>query len=124
MSQSHATLATVMYNLNSIRSHSGAGECPICGSFLSGAYYRVNGQLACAVCAIQAGARETRGVVFVRRALLVLGAALTCLALPFLGRQHLLQDSIGLCVLIVGARIAWQSGANRRLTLDGPYKAS
>jgi hypothetical protein len=113
-----------MYNLNSIRSHSGAGECPICGNFLSGAYYRVNGQLACAVCAIQAGARETRGVVLIRRAIVVLGAAMTCLALPFLGQKHPLQDSIGLCVLIVGARIAWPSGAIRRLNLDGPYKAS
>jgi hypothetical protein len=113
-----------MYSLNSNRFHSGAGECPICGNFLSGAYYRVNGQLACAVCAIQAGTRETRRIVFVRRALLVFGAAMMCLALPFLGRQHPLQDSIGLCILIVIARIAWQFNASRRLNLDGPYKAS
>jgi hypothetical protein len=124
MDQNYATLATVMHNLKTNGFRSGAGECPICGNFLSGAYYRVNGRTACAVCAIQHCARETRKVVFVRRALLVFGAAMTCLALPFLGRQHPLQDSIGLCVLIVGARLAWQTGANRRLNLDGPFKAS
>jgi hypothetical protein len=113
-----------MYNLNPNRSHCGAGECPICGNFLCGAYYRVNGRTACAVCAIQARARKTSNIVLVRRALLVLGAAMMCLALPFLGRQHPLQDSIALCVLTVVARIAWQFDASRRLNLDGPYKAS
>ena len=147
--QSHATLASVMYNLNSNRSKSGPfssrpafnlpvawfsgiengslrglRHCPICDSFLSGSYYRVNGQTACAVCAIQARARKTSKFMLVRRALLALGTAMMCFALPFLRWQHPIQDSVGLCVLVLVARIAWQFDASRRLNLDGPYKAS
>jgi len=147
--QSHATLARVMHSLNPNRSQSGAspaspafnlpvlslsdfelasrreaGQCPICCNFLSGAYYRVNGQTACAVCAIQARARKTSNRSFVPGVLLALGAALVCLALPFLVRQIAFQDAIGISVLLFGARIAWHFGAGRRLNLDGPYKAS
>jgi hypothetical protein len=101
----------------------GAGNCPICGNFLSGSYYRVNGQTACAVCAIQAHARETGKVSFGRALLLAVGVAIVCLTLLLLGWQHPVQDSVALCILIVGARFAWQIIASRRLHLDGPHKA-
>jgi hypothetical protein len=102
----------------------GAGHCPICGSFLSGAYYRVDGYAACAVCAIQARARVTRKVAFIQTLILAAGAALACVALPFLGGQKPLQGVIGIFVLFAGVRIAWQLSAGRRLNLDGPYKVS
>jgi hypothetical protein len=37
----------------------GIERCPICGNFLCGVYYRVNGKVACALCAIQARARSS-----------------------------------------------------------------
>jgi hypothetical protein len=37
----------------------GIERCPICGNFLCGVYYRVNGKVACALCAIQGGARSS-----------------------------------------------------------------
>ncbi len=37
-----------------------SGLCPECGNFLCGAYYRVNGHTACAICAIRARARKCR----------------------------------------------------------------
>lgn len=98
-------------------------HCPICDSFLSGTYYRVNGQIACAVCAIQAKARQTKRVVLVRGMMLAPCAALGCLVLPFLGRQNWLQDVIGFFVLFVCARITWQLSDGQRPTLDGPYSA-
>lgn len=102
----------------------GAGHCPICRSFLSGAYYRIEGHLACAVCAIQARARVTGKVAFTRVRVLATGAALACVALPFLEGQKPLQGAIGIVVVFVCVYIAWQLGADRRLNLDGPYRVS
>ena len=34
-------------------------RCPLCSNFLCGGYYRINGKIACALCAIQARARRT-----------------------------------------------------------------
>ena len=101
----------------------GAGHCPLCDNFLCGSYYRVNGQMACAVCAIQAQARAKNKFAFVRGLLLAVGVATICLTLLFLGWQHPVQDSIALCILILGTRLAWQIIASRRLHLDGPHKA-
>jgi hypothetical protein len=37
----------------------GIERCPICGNFLRGVYYRIDGKVGCALCAIQARARNT-----------------------------------------------------------------
>ncbi len=99
-------------------------NCPICGTFLSGTYYRVNGETACAICAIQARARQTKRFVLLRCVLVAPFAAIGCLALPFLGQTSWPQDIVGFFALFVCARIAWQLGEGRRLTLDGPYSAN
>ena len=46
------------------------------------------------------------------------------LASPFLALQNPFQGAIGLFILFIGLRIAWQLTAARRLPVDGPYSAA
>ena len=99
-------------------------RCPICEVFLSGAYYLINGQMACAVCAIQARVRERTHVALIRGLLLAFGGAIACLAWPYLQRQSFLREALGCMVASLGLRIMWQLSAGARLKLDGPYDSS
>jgi hypothetical protein len=99
-------------------------RCPICEVFLSGAYYLINGQMACAVCAIQARVRERTHVVLIRGLLLGFGGALACLVWPYLQRQSFLREALGSIVVFLGLRIMWQLSAGARLKLDGPYDST
>src|ERR1700728_2747122 len=85
-----------------------AEVCPICRSFFSGAYYRVAGQMTCAICAIQARARRRKPVLatIVRGLRLSSGAALVGLALSFLKSQNPFDCAIGLCILLMVLRIS------------------
>jgi hypothetical protein len=52
------------------------------------------------------------------------GLALLGLASPFLELQDPVHGLIGLVILFVGLRIAWQSTAARPLEVDGPYSVT
>jgi len=45
-------------------------------------------------------------------------------ASPFLALRSPFQGAIGLVILFIGLRIAWQLTAARRLPVDGPYSAT
>ena len=98
-------------------------RCPDCGIFLSGAFYLVCGEMVCAVCAIQARARQRSHVGIVRGVLLALVGAVLFLVWPFLRRQAPMREALGAIVIFVGIRILWQLTAGYRLHLDGPYQA-
>jgi hypothetical protein len=96
-------------------------RCPSCDIFLSGAYYLVNGHIACAVCAIQARARSKTHTVLIRCLVLAFWGFMIWLVWPFLQRQNLLREMAGLIIVSVGVRIIWQLTAGATLRLDGPY---
>lgn len=55
----------------------GTERCRICGAFIAGEYYRVNNQMACSQCAVQAQAGQPKDshAAFLRGLLLGVGAA-------------------------------------------------
>jgi predicted lipid-binding transport protein (Tim44 family) len=66
-----------------------------------------------------AGGEAPKSLVSDLVGLLMLG-----LASPFLELQDPVHGLIGLVILFVGLRIAWQSTAARRLEVDGPYSVT
>jgi len=60
----------------------GTERCRICSNFISGEYYRINNQMACANCArqAQAGQPTDSHAAFLRGLLLGIGAAIVALA--------------------------------------------
>jgi hypothetical protein len=85
----------------------GTERCRICGSFISGEYYRVNNHMACSTCALQArdGQPKDSHAAFVRGMLLGCGAALV--GLIFYATFTIVTDFyIGFIALAVGWFVA------------------
>jgi predicted lipid-binding transport protein (Tim44 family) len=85
----------------------GTERCRICGSFISGQYFRVNNQMACSTCAMQArdGQPKDSHAAFMRGLLLGCGAAL--LGLIFYAGFTIVTDFyIGYLALAVGWLVA------------------
>jgi hypothetical protein len=85
----------------------GSDRCGICGSSLTGQYYRVNAQMACATCAGQAKAGQPTDshVAFARAALFGVGGALAGLAL-YSTVEIVTNMTIGYLALAVGWLVA------------------
>ena len=85
----------------------GPERCGICGNTLSGQYYRVNGQMACATCAGQARAGQPvdSHVAFARAAFFGIGGALAGLAL-YSTVEIVTSMTIGYLALAVGWLVA------------------
>src|SRR3569833_2658693 len=90
----------------------GTDRCGLCGSALSGEYYRVNNQLACATCAGQASAGQPTAspVAYARAALFGFGGALAGLAL-FSSVDFVTTMTIGYRARAGGGRGAGAGGA-------------
>ena len=85
----------------------GTDRCGLCGSALSGEYYRVNNQMACATCAGQAKAGQPTDshVAYARAALFGIGGALAGLAL-YSTVEIVTTMTIGYLALAVGWLVA------------------
>jgi NADH:ubiquinone oxidoreductase subunit 6 (subunit J) len=85
----------------------GTDRCGLCGSALSGEYYRVNNQMACSTCAGQAKAGQPTDshVAYARAALFGIGGALAGLAL-YSTVEIVTTMTIGYLALAVGWLVA------------------
>jgi|SRR5579859_5063804 len=81
----------------------GTERCRICSNLVSGEYYRVNGQMACATCAGQATAGQPTDshAAFARSVLFGIGGAIVGLAL-YCAVTQTFNFSIGYLALAVG----------------------
>lgn len=85
----------------------GTELCKLCGTTLSGEYYRVNGMMACGKCAgeAKAGQPQDSHVAFARAALFGVGGALVGLAL-YATVEIVTNFTIGYLALAVGWLVA------------------
>lgn len=101
------TLETPQFTKAEYPGTAGNERCGICGNALTGEYFRVNGQMACATCAGQAKAGQPTNthVAFVRALLFGIGGALAGLIL-YSTVEITTNMTIGYLALAVGWLVA------------------